>query len=191
VNDPELVRGAQSTGHLANDVHRLEHRNAVGVLQAVGQALPVQVFHHQEHHALGRGPEIGHVDDVGMTDAAGGLGLDQELLDHVLLAREVVVQHLDGDRLFDDHVLGAVHHAHAALADDALDLVIFEDHTHARHDLLGEQRRAVMGTAIQGPGDLVATARADACGWHADRGLSFARTHGKVRKNSVASGAVR
>ncbi|MGC4114964.1 MAG: hypothetical protein QM765_10220 [Myxococcales bacterium] len=93
-------------------------REAAGPHQDGGEALAVERLHRVVEPALGRAPEVDHVDDVLLADLAGGHRLLLEAADQVFALRELGAQHLDGEVLAQDHVLGEVDRAHPAFADD-------------------------------------------------------------------------
>ena len=66
----------------------------------------------------GQHVEVEHLDDVGMADARGDLGLATEAREGLAIAGRDAEQHLDGDALAGQpQVLGRPDRAHAALAD--------------------------------------------------------------------------
>ncbi len=166
VHDAKFVGCAQAARHLSDDVDCLEDRQPTDPAQTLLQVFAVEVLHHQEYQPIGRGAEVGHVDDVGVADATGGLGLDEELLHNFRLPGKPVVQHLDGHRLLENDMLGAVDDAHATLADHALDLMVLEQHADAGDDLGREQGRPVHGTQVQRSGETAAATGAGAGGAH-------------------------
>jgi hypothetical protein len=101
-----------------------------------------------------------------VADAAGGFGLEEELLDAFGLLGKAIVQNLDGHRLLQHDVLGAVDHTHPALADHALDLVILKPHADAGNDLGREQGCAVFGAKSKRPGETSAALGANTDGAH-------------------------
>ena len=66
----------------------------------------------------------------------------QEALVHLVVARHVAAQHLDGDLLVDDLVAGRVDDAHPAFAEDPLDDVAAVDRLADVRIDLGRRRRA-------------------------------------------------
>ena len=77
---------------------------------------PLEVLHHEEERAVGRGPRVGDVDDVRVRDLRGGARLAPQPLDQVGRLAVRGVQNLQRDAPADVDVLGLVDAAHAALA---------------------------------------------------------------------------
>src|SRR5256714_2287983 len=82
--------------------------------------------------------EVVDADDVGVLERCGGLRLVQESLAQVVLPRNRVVHHLDGDGAVQHRIPGFVHDTHRALAYE-LDYVVLTDvgnlgfgHAHSR-----------------------------------------------------------
>jgi hypothetical protein len=123
VDDALVVGRAQRLRDLRGDRQRAIGRHRRRQLDRLRQRLAVDVLHHRVGQAVGRGAEVGDVDDVGVADARRRLGLLHEALDRAGVARDLALEHLHRQRPLDDQVARGEHHAHAALADLALDQV--------------------------------------------------------------------
>ncbi len=104
---------------------------------------PLEVLHHEEERAVGGGPRIGDVDDVGVRDLRGGARLTPEPLDEIGRLAVGRVQDLERHAPADVDVLGLEHPAHPPLADEAAHVVAAPDH--APHDRHGPRTRARVG----------------------------------------------
>ena len=87
----------------------------------------VEVLHHEEERAVGGGARVGDVDDVGVADLRGGARLAPEALDQIGRLAVGRVQDLERDAPADVDVLGLVDPPHAALAEEAPDVVAAAD----------------------------------------------------------------
>ncbi len=113
VDDVEVVRLAERGEDLDHDVDdALEGEEALLVHHA-GEVLPAQVLHHQVELPAVL-PEVDHGDRVGVVEAARGARLRDEADRGALVAEQVRVDDLDGDRAAERLLLGAVHAPHAA-----------------------------------------------------------------------------
>ena len=126
VDDPLLVGGGQATGDLDRELHRLAHAQG-----ARGHAVAQRLALEQLGDDVGRPllePSVdlaGVVDgdDVRVVEDAYGAGLLLEAADPVGVRGDLAVQDLEGDLAGEAQVLGPVHLAHAALAEEGHDLV--------------------------------------------------------------------
>ena len=123
MDDALVVRGAERTADLLRDRDRLLGGHRCAVLDRARQRDAVDVLHHRVGHAVGRGAEIGDVDDVRVANSRCRLRLLDEALDRRGVAHDLALEHLDRERALDHGVARGEHHAHAALADLALDEV--------------------------------------------------------------------
>jgi len=124
VDDPLGVRGPQRARHLVHDGDRAQEVQPPLALHDRVQRLAVQKFHDEEHRAVARLAEVGHVDDVGVIDEARRARLAQEAFDRLLAAAVAVVEDLHRDFLADVDVLAAIDDAHPATPDDLAQLVL-------------------------------------------------------------------
>ena len=83
----------------------------------------VEELHDEVERAVGRGPRIGHVDDVRVADLRGGARLAPEPLDQIGAVVKAGVQHLDRHPAADVDVLRLVDPPHGPLAAEAADVV--------------------------------------------------------------------
>src|SRR5262249_31186368 len=83
-------------------------------------------------------PDVMDGNDVRMVEPAGYLRLINEALDGLLVFLVRFGKKLDGDEAVQDRVLALVNHAHAALADAAVNLILADDAADARIGLPAE-----------------------------------------------------
>ena len=128
MNDPFVVRRAQSLGSLMADVHGLHQRKASSVFpQANMQRDAVQVLHHQIWRAAFLPTQVDDANQVGMADDGDGACFVDEAQSDFSVLGDLGVQELDGDSFAAVLVFAFVHHAHAACGkpttdDEVLDL---------------------------------------------------------------------
>ena len=123
VNDALFVGRAERLGQLSDDRQDPLGREGRLVLDDLAQGVALDELHDRVRHAVWSRTEVVDVDDIGVADPRRRLGLADESLDHVLIAGHIAFEDLYRHHLLDDDVLGQKHHAHAALAELALDLV--------------------------------------------------------------------
>jgi hypothetical protein len=85
------------------------------------EVLAVEQLHHEVGRTAVEPPDVEHPADVVAAQPRAGLGLAQEPRDHAGVLGHRLVQHLDGNALLELKVGRDRDHAHAALAEDALD----------------------------------------------------------------------
>ncbi len=115
---------SQTGGDAAGDLQGTGNGEAIGSgLNRGAQAFTLQEFHGDEEAAVLSLVEVGHLDDVGMTQLVGGSGLRAKSLDEpwifAQIAGEEFKRHADAEK----DVVGKVDDTHAALtqfADDAV-----------------------------------------------------------------------
>ena len=95
--------------------------------EEAGQVLAPEQLHRDERLVVGQPPEVEHLDDPDVADRARRLRLGEEPIDHGRIPGELRQQHLDRGGAAEHDVLGAIDHAHAALADLVEDLVLTDD----------------------------------------------------------------
>jgi hypothetical protein len=81
MDDAAAVRLVHCGAHLIEDVDDPRRRETPFLVQDLGERAAVEILHHQIRDVAGGGPrntEIGDVDDVGVAQAAGRLGLTPE-----------------------------------------------------------------------------------------------------------------
>ena len=99
----------------------------------VPQARALHVLEHQKHRAVGQLSEVRGGSNVSVLDVGGCHRFALETRDHLRHRGELAVQHFDGEPLAHQHVLGGVHFAHAALAEQRVDsIAIGQDRTDSR-----------------------------------------------------------
>ena len=103
-----------------HDPAGLLHRELAPPPDPAGHRLPVHVAHDEVDQAVAFADGMDR-NDVGMAQLGRGLRLAGEPLADVLLERQLRRQHLDRDPALEPLVPGAIHHAHAAPPDLALD----------------------------------------------------------------------
>ena len=91
-------------------------------LQPLPQALAFQQFGNQKMGSILR-PDIMNRQKIGMAQSSQDLRLLLEAAQPLFLSAEFGGQNLDGDRAVEPRIASAVNLAHAALADQAVDLV--------------------------------------------------------------------
>jgi hypothetical protein len=90
--------------------------------------LPLEVLHHEEAGVVGQRAPVVDLYDVGVVDRRGRAGLLLEALHEVFFGAVLCAQHLHRHRTAARcAVFGAVHHAHAAVAQHTVDGVALED----------------------------------------------------------------
>ncbi|MEZ4392180.1 MAG: hypothetical protein R3A48_13880 [Polyangiales bacterium] len=115
VHHAEVVRATERRRHLLEHVDRpREGERPLGDLRRERRA--DEVLHHEVELALLGLADVVNVDDVRVVDAVRGAGLAEHPRAQVGLAAEVGANELERDDAVNQHVSGAVDHAHAALA---------------------------------------------------------------------------
>ncbi|MCZ7685073.1 MAG: hypothetical protein M5U28_42405 [Sandaracinaceae bacterium] len=126
----EQIALAEAIAHGARVVHQRRPVRALDLLED------------DERRAVGADGDVVDGDDVRVLEAAGDPGLAEQL-EHGVLGLVLVLEGLDRD-LAAEHALGAeVHHAHAALADRAVQVELAVDR--ARAELAEERHGALAG----------------------------------------------
>ena len=129
-----LVRGGEPRGDLARDVERLVLREAPDAAQQRREVLAVHELHREEVLPLGLA-DVPHAADRRVRDLARHAHLAVEALEALGVALERARQELEGDRLLELQVVGAVDLAHPAAAEQADDAVALGEHrARARSD---------------------------------------------------------
>ena len=123
VDDALVVGGGERARDLRGDPDRAHRRERRAEPDRRAERLARHELHHRVGHAVGRGAEVGDVDDVGVADARRRLGLLDEPADRRGVAHRLALEDLDRERALDHRVARGEHHAHAALADLLLDVV--------------------------------------------------------------------
>ncbi len=148
VDDARLVGRGEAFSELSRNVQDASHGDRLAVVHYLRERDAVEVLHHEVGRPVRQLAEVADIDDVRIADGGGRLGLVQEPLGHFLVASQVRTQDLHRDLLADDGVATLVDDAHAAFAEDGLDLVATVDGAAEIGILLRHHRLAV------GAGDL-------------------------------------
>ena len=119
---PFSCAAARPGAELAGDVERLVGRQPADAPQERGEVLAVDQLHGQEEVAL-RLPHVVHAADRGVRDLPGHPDLAVEAGEPLAVRVEAVGQELEGDRLLELQVVGAVDLAHPAAAEEPDDAV--------------------------------------------------------------------
>jgi len=122
VQDPALVGGGQAGGDLAGDLHRAVAGQAADAGEQRGQVLAVHQLHRDEGVALALA-DVVDAHHPRMGDLPRGADLAREALQAGRVLLEGLGQELQGDRLADAQVVGAVDLAHGARAQQTHDAV--------------------------------------------------------------------
>ena len=122
VEDAAVVRRRQPGADLPRHVERLVRRKTSDALEQRGEVLAVDVLHREEVLAVDLG-DVVHPAHVGVRDLARGADLGEESVEALPVRRERARQELQRDGLAELQVVGAVHLAHAAAADQSDDAV--------------------------------------------------------------------
>jgi len=154
VDDTRAMRVVQRVRQRREDPQRLLDGELAAVAQDRLQRRALQVLHDEEVLA-----HVEHVHDVGMGQAAGGLGLAPEPAQVLVarVAREILLlDRLDGHHALHERVEAAEDAAHGPVADLLLDLVAAEPaRTHvsgaARWRGACTRRRAPARPGARGP----------------------------------------
>src|SRR5450756_970187 len=107
-------RSTQSRSSAASDVYKRQ--------DDVLEVAPLDVFHHQVVGAVLDAPVV-DVDDIGLVEVGGGLGLLAEPGDEHLVFGELGVEYLHRDCAAEQVVAGPVDIGHAARADQLFELI--------------------------------------------------------------------
>ncbi len=122
MHDALRVRGRQRARDLSRHVQCSIHVERA-TCNLVPQAVARDELEHQEHRAVGQLAEVGGARDVRVLDIAGGHRFALEARHHLGHTGQLAAQHLHGEPLAHQHVLGGIHLAHAALTNERVDAV--------------------------------------------------------------------
>ena len=111
-----LVRRGDAGAQLARELDRLVLRDAADPAEQRREILAVDVLHRQEAAAVGVA-EVVQPADVLVRHLARDAQLVVELRELRVVGRDAFGQELQGDRLIERQVVGAIHLAHAAAAE--------------------------------------------------------------------------
>ena len=127
VHQPDGMRGVQRGGQLLNDVHGPWRAHRAVAPQQTGYVDALDDRHRQIQSTVDFAGLINR-DDVRLGQPGGGVGLAPEPLLITRFGRRLGRQHLDGDIAIHHGVVGLVHLAHAAGADQRQQPVAPERH---------------------------------------------------------------
>ena len=113
----------QAGGELDGDRQRLLGGERAVAAEARGQGLAAEQLHVQEWRALRRLDHVEDATDVGMGHAVRELDLAAKPLERARVTRDLGADGLERDAIVEQQVFGLVDLAHAALGDEAHDLV--------------------------------------------------------------------
>ncbi len=149
MEDARAVRGCQAPAQVARDLERLVLGKAADPLQERGEVLAVDVLHAEEVLAV-------HLADVEHPAHArvGDLPREADLLveagERGAVPREGLRQELEGHRLAELQVVGAVHLAHPAAAEQAHHSITTPEHGARRvAPAIGGRRRVGRGRRLR------------------------------------------
>ena len=111
-----LVRRGDAGAQLARELDRLVLRDAADAAEQRREILAVDVLHREETAAVGVA-EVVQPAHVLVRDLAGDAQLVVELRELRVVDRGAFRQELQGDRLIEREVVGAIHFAHAAASE--------------------------------------------------------------------------
>ena len=112
VDDVHLVRRLDGARDLRADVQRARDVQLPLAVDELAELDPLEVLHHEEERAVGGGPGVGDVDDVGVRDLRGGARLAPQPLDEIGRLAVGRVQDLERHAPADVDVLGLEHPPH-------------------------------------------------------------------------------
>jgi hypothetical protein len=125
VEHPAIVGGGEAGADLAGDLHGAVSREASDPPQQRAQVFPVDVLHGEERLALDL-PHVVDAGDVGVAHLAGDAHLAEEAVEAPAVLGEGRGKELQRHRLVQLEVVGPVHLAHPAAADEAEDPVALQ-----------------------------------------------------------------
>jgi hypothetical protein len=133
VDHAQRVRLGHRLARLEHEAHALGHGQRAAALEGLREILPLEVLHDHEGHARRQRPHVEHAGHVLAVDANRGARLAQEALHDLGVARDLGQEELERDALVELLVDRRHHHAHAALAEHAVDPVLAGDEVSNAH----------------------------------------------------------
>ena len=122
VDEALLVRGVERLGDLGEELDRALRLERTVLRDELGEVGALDVAHGEEEHAVLLARLVDG-DDVRVVERGGDPRLAQEALAEALVLGELGRDHLERDLAPETLLLGAVDRAHAAAADERLDVV--------------------------------------------------------------------
>ena len=173
VDEPAAMSHVEGTCHLRQDRERQARLEGSVALEPLAQVGPVHVAHRDVENAVGLA-RVEDRDHVRVVELCDDLRFTQEALAEALVLGQLGGQQLQRRLSMQPLVLGQIHDAHTALADDRLDPVASE---HGPDQGIRPQRHEVSLRA--GPGEGKTSPDVDAgpysCGAGASSGAGSAR----------------
>ena len=124
MDDAASMRGGERVAHLAHERHRARGVQPRLAPQQMREIFAGEVFHDVIGRAVAAAPEIEDVDDAVVANGVDGARFVEEAADGGVVARELGLEHLDGDDAPDLGMHRAIDRAHATRADEPRQLVI-------------------------------------------------------------------
>jgi hypothetical protein len=115
MDQPRLMRGAQSLGNFLADAHDLIDGQPLRFLPVSIERLALQEGHGNEGNAVVLADFVDRANEIA-CDTGGGTGFAQEALAILRVAGNLRLHDLQGDAALEVDVLRLVDHAHAAVA---------------------------------------------------------------------------
>src|SRR5688572_1409441 len=149
VDDPVLVRVGEAHQNVDDDVELFLKLPLLGRVDECLQVCAVEELHRNEEVAI----ELAKVEDrndVRVLQGSCGLGLAEESLAMILVARYRRVHHLDRDSAADDRIDGAIDGTHRAFAHHTYDLILADlCGRNVRHSGQGIKKRGRLKQGLQ------------------------------------------
>ena len=123
VQDAVLVGLGEGAQDLRADADHTVLRDRELLDDHAAEVLAVNVLHRHEERSVRQRAEVGHLDDVRVSEAGGGARLALEPLDEQWIGGERPLQDLERHGCVESDVPGQVHVSHAAAADPLVDVV--------------------------------------------------------------------
>ncbi len=171
MHDAEIVRFTQRGQRLAQHLDDAREGQRAFFVSDAREIFTAQELHHQVRLPVVGATEVEHGDRVGMVQLAGSPRFGHEAQRRVLVRQEVRVNDLDRYRAAERGLLGAVHPAHTADADQIEDVVaarkrlahelVIRWRTHRAHRKA--TRRAVLVLGVAGGPAVRADSTRDLC----------------------------
>jgi hypothetical protein len=127
MNDAAFMSGSEASTNLAGDFDRFVGRKSADAADDRGKIFSVDVLHGEKRRAVGIA-DIENAADVGMGDLASDANFGMKSSEGGGVLGEDLGKKLDGDKLPECQVFGAVDFAHAAAACQGNDAVTAGDH---------------------------------------------------------------
>lgn len=124
------VRGLESAEDLQHDGLDLRPRHRSIASDSGGEIFPLKMLHDQEGHTIFSATEVGHCDDIGMTDERRDSRFAEKEVGYPAARSDFESRHFDCEVSVEINMLGEVDESHAAGADFRYDVIaLSEDRT--------------------------------------------------------------